>query len=820
MENILLGTYNNYYNRILKRLDTWAEYNTAFNMSGIDFPHYNFNPADGVDTKIVVGFGDYPVTEFENGGPDYLIVYNDNKLILSRWFIIDFNRTRQGQYELTLKRDVLADFYHYVEDSPAYVEKGVINDLENPLLCNNEGLVVNQIKKQEITLEDETKCPWLVMYLPKEVIKTTKPGTSGVVTIDVEQNDGFVYETLNSPITSWTYYNYADCPDLNHTHSLDYKTSDNYDHIFRINFNAGLVSSIQYKLSGEGSTVKDVTWTTNKSNLEKSEWQHNFTAAKQALDGTFKQHYSTLTSTLKTGLGYKSYNDIMAYNGKIIKDSTGKYYEVTVLPGKLQTLGWMFIGSDNLSSLYTTMRGYWNSAASQSVTPNTWAFSASIKLQQVQIILNERTDIETIVDFNEYTGNGTIDSPLFDAICMPYGEVIFTNPGDLLHHPTSSADRSLKIMSDLARQLGGTNGYAIDLQLLPYCPVQELIMHGQSSPTMYIPNVHQSSLTGHATGSNLITDIILVVNTANNEFDINKSVSITDDSDVSDTFKKKYINDCTLFRLCSPNYNGLFEFNIAKNGGIVDKFNVDLTLRPFTPYIHVNPNFGFLYGYDFNDIRGLVCGGDFSLVYLNDAWEAYEIQNKNYQALFDRQIQNLDRNNAINKQEALLTSALGTITGAARGAAAGSGEGKAGAYGALAGAAIGGTAAGIGGVIDYLNLQARQREGRDFLIDNYNLQLGNVQALPLSISKTSALTKNNKLFPFVEIYECSEEEKEAYYLKLKYDGMTIGKIGYMRDYTSNDNSQFFKAKLIRMTIMEDAHIINEINNELSKGVYI
>ena len=106
-------------------------------------------------------------------------------------------------------------------------------------------------------------------------------------------------------------------------------------------------------------------------------------------------------------------------------------------------------------------------------------------------------------------------------------------------------------------------------------------------------------------------------------------------------------------------------------------------------------------------------------------------------------------------------------------------------------------------------------------MDRFSLQLGNVRAIPNSITKTSALTANRKNFPFVEIYTCSDVEKEAYYNKLRYDGMTIGKIDTMDNYISDDNSNYFKGRLVRiLSFMDDAHIANEINNELSKGVYI
>ena len=237
----------------------------------------------------------------------------------------------------------------------------------------------------------------------------------------------------------------------------------------------------------------------------------------------------------------------------------------------------------------------------------------------------------------------------------------------------------------------------------------------------------------------------------------------------------------------------------------------------------MNPDFNLLYGQDFNDQRGLICGGDFSLGIINDAWNVYEIQNKNYQAIFDRQIQNLDVNNAIARQEAGWGMAAGVLSGAASGAAGGAIVG--GGWGALAGGIIGAGTSAIGGALDLANLQKRQQETRNYAIDNYNLQLGNVQALPYSITKTSALTFNNKMFPFIEIYECTEEEKQAYYKKIIWNGMTIGIIDVITNYESGYWSKYFRGKLIALYNEEGSNsvenrIVEAINDELMKGVFI
>jgi hypothetical protein len=78
-----------------------------------------------------------------------------------------------------------------------------------------------------------------------------------------------------------------------------------------------------------------------------------------------------------------------------------------------------------------------------------------------------------------------------------------------------------------------------------------------------------------------------------------------------------------LYRLVSPNYSGQFEFNLSKMFTNTVSFNVDYTYKPFNPYIHINPVFSGLYGNDWDDARGLICGGDFSLAVVNDAWTQY-----------------------------------------------------------------------------------------------------------------------------------------------------------------------------------------------------
>ena len=793
-----LERFNNYFNRKVIRYESLSDYqdNAQDDFIPVDsegnMTPFDFNPNDNITTEIIANGVPFD--------PDYFLLLDANGDIVSRWFVLEQKRNRQGQWLYFLRRDVLADSYNELAEAPLYVEKGIISDITSPLLTNNEELRVNQIKKEEILLKDKSACAWLVMYLKKGVLGTTAVGSGGKVTLDVPKNEEFIYETLTTPITTWSYYQYvANDYKVRNSCALYIRLKDGFaPRKFIINAN-GQVSFTTDGVSTDSNLVRNVA---SDSNIKSS----------------YALQLSNIYSNLDSELGYKTLTSIMAYNDKIIKDSLGKYYRVNVVARTSYEADTPFIASGNAPTTKGIMNTCWNSANASSQTANDKAFKAIINYTPYRIVLQEITDLQTEVDFSAYTGGGTTDSMLFDAICMPYGEITEFIGFEVSIELSTTRERSLRAMNSIATQL--TSQYVLDFQLLPYCPVQNVLNdYYDEEGKIAILDDAIDGLTVFANNGGAVTDAILVCPSSNITFDIEKSIAISDVSDVPDTYKIKYLNDCTLVRLCSPNYNGLFDMNIAKNGGKIKRFNVDVTLRPFNPYIHVNPEFDFLYGEDFNDARGLICGGDFSLGIINDAWNTYEIQNKNYQAIFDRQIQNLDINNAINMQEAQWGAVAGTVQGASAGAIGGAMVG--GGYGAVAGAAIGGVASGIGGAMDVSNVKKRQEEARSYAIDNYNLQLGNVRALPYSITKTSALTFNNKLFPFVEIYECSEEEKEAYYLKLKYNGMTVGRIDIINSYKSEDNSNYFRAKLIRLLdISEDNHYVETINEELMKGVFI
>lgn len=233
------------------------------------------------------------------------------------------------------------------------------------------------------------------------------------------------------------------------------------------------------------------------------------------------------------------------------------------------------------------------------------------------------------------------------------------------------------------------------------------------------------------------------------------------------------------------------------------------------------PKLKGLYGDNFvsiDDARGLICGGDMSLPQLSNEWANYQLQNKTYNEVFVREIKHMDVQNDINKQGALAQAIVAPITGGAAGAAAGAQVG--GVYGAIAGAAVGAIGGGVTAGIDYANTVKMMEENRQYAIDMYGYNLQNIQAVPTSLTKTSALTYNTRVWPFIEYYTCTEAERKALKDKIKYNGMTIMKVGQLSDYLLGKDN-FYKGKLIRLPDVKlDGHMAFEIYNELNKGVYL
>lgn len=795
--NLYFLKYNNYYNRQLKYLPNIADYQDY--ILGV-LERVNFNPNDGVSTKQVINWkGDIP---------DYIIAV-DNGVINSRWFVIDSTRLLTGQFQVNLFRDTLADYYNEIQYAPIFVEKAML-DASNPLIFNDEDMTVNQIRQQPRLLYDVTKCPWIVGYIPADSDLNSKTvsatyNTANNPDITVENiSDWPLAPYLETPgyyqakkYTGFRYsyieageYSRRTCKNIYRgvsTESVDIRTDNIWD-------GAGTNTPANGYYDGNNDYAGTYYYSSVAPNALPTSRAWNEYATKIRTDTTYQSYINGYFESLYDFLNEAQYEELTSLQGQTILDTTANVLykiRVNISPVTKETslASESAIKSKLISFIPTPVGG---TAVNKTFTAVLEGYEITLSLDQVQ------TSISVSLSNDRYH----LEDQPYDMFCIPYGKVkVFELEEGFITQKIGTS-----LASNIAKELGTDIIY--DVQILPYCPVQ------------YAWNDEYNYIDLTKTKYSLIKDqdnkkASVLIWCRNSNFNFNIECYIPDSNYAID---KKVKSQTEKYRLVSPNYGSAFEFNPYKNGG-VNFLRVDCSYKPFNPYIRVAPLFNELYGYGGQyDSRGLILSGDFSISQLSNAWANYELQNKNYQAIFDRQIQHMEVENKYQR----INDIIGSITGAGTAAVAGGMTGamigtSGGPYGAIAGAAIGATAGVAAGIGDIFMKEQLRNEAIDYTKDQFGYQLGNIQALPTALAKTTALNINNSLVPMLETYTCTQEEKNAFRNKIEYNGMTVMAIGTMSQYTEG----YFKGKLIRLeSINDDFHIVNTIASELYKGVYL
>lgn len=808
--NLYIYSYNNYYNRIVKKAgDLLSDYESFLHYGPIQGV-YGFTPGNGINTIQVLGSS----VDMYDGKGDYLIAHDPiTNEIDSRWFIIDSVRTRAGQYNLTLRRDLMVDYYDAIIDAPCFIEKATLTS-DNPLIFNKESIRVNQIKQSEKELKDATGSAWIVGYYDSKKLQEQPELFSLDIPFQDQEYDIAVPKTYEEWIgdNSFPYRGPVNGGFLKVRTKVRKEVAREDTVIGTYTLYPWIQNNNKYKTSTTTSTSITSLNQSNKLEPVPADELYNLLIKNNV-------NFMNLLNTHFSGGNQEVVDELLKYNNKIVRfvDGQGGYVfkEIEIIPHAKSSGDTPITAGGLYTNLYNKFRDTyidWSGSIA-----NQYSFEAFVTYEEYGIQVSDVAQNAIKVSFPAATASKLTDAP-YSMFALPYNDIT-------INGVNISGKKNFQLASQLAIQASSA---LYDLQLLPYCPMAGKIV----------------DVDGELTVDNLsegvdyvkITDGFSPPQTIGYVF-FPSSCSFTLDIPISgysqDSFDTKMTNECDMFRLCSPNFNGQFEFNIAKNGGITN-FNVDCTYLPYQPYIHVNPSFSLLYGKDFNDARGLICGGDFSLARMNNAWETYKLNNKNFQEIFDRQIENMEVQQSAAREQDAWSLAAGVFTGAAAGGMAGNSVAP-GPVGAIAGAVVGAGLGIAGGIADY-NINERLRnEALDYTKDNFGYQLENIQALPQSITKITAYNYNNKIFPILEHYSCTETEKEAVANKIAYNGMTTMVIGKIKDYINNTWSYgnikskgYIKGKLINLELpiihkqglhAESYDVFNAISGELDKGVF-
>ena len=88
----------------------------------------------------------------------------------------------------------------------------------------------------------------------------------------------------------------------------------------------------------------------------------------------------------------------------------------------------------------------------------------------------------------------------------------------------------------------------------------------------------------------------------------------------------------------------------------------------------------------------------------------------------------------------------------------------------------------------------------------------------------ASINTDFRIFPFVEVYDTTPQDKENFDNLIKYNGMTIMVMGFMEQYLQANTETFFQASVVRFTdfigVENEYTLVSDINNELEMGLYI
>lgn len=752
----------------------------------------NFKPNDGVNAEQIVNW--------HGENPDYMIVCEEGtSAIVSRWFVTESARLRNGQFRMSLQRDLPADYYDEIMSATVFLERGWINDTRSAFLYQDETLSFNQIRQSTRYLWDETYMPWIVGYIPRDQ-------AGGTITVKMTAPIGDVYELeQGQTLESFASQNHLDRPAWTDavvgvdfavigrsgisavygTNTVAYQRRELTSAPVMITAEPADVIQpllMRYKPSGVSAWANAITnLMQNRSITQADISGTNFDAINAMTNKIIKtadgQFYKIVTSIRQMLTSWDGYTDAD------FVDNAPQQINATIR-NVITTSGSSFEQNPNIDQ--TTLYNYTNFAI--------YGTTITAELQHV-------SEFETlIVDIPAPAMRKHLDAEPFDVFCMPFSN------GSVYASPTSSetyiGSRSINqiIATGVTNPESGA-AKIFDVQVLPYCPIANIM--GVRNGKTYVNYDFADSTIRVADGES--TRIVGFMWWMSGASTITKTRKLPARIyPASNALDGKVRAQYEFARICSPSYSNMFEFVPVKNGG-VDRFLIQMQVKPFNPWIKVTPFFEFLYGTQdvYHDARGLVLQGDFSMAQASDAWVNYELENKNYQAIFNRQIENLEFKSRMAIANDVMSAASGVASQTAM-------FGK-----------TGGVLSAIGGAADIAMSYAQRAEGIDLERDLFRMRIGNIKAIPNGIAKTSALSPLNTLVPTLEIWTTTPDEQQLVDTYITETSMLCGFItSDISRYMSPELPRtYIKGQIIRIDVPDDAHVAHEINRILSQGLY-
>lgn len=846
--------YNDYFNREIKYQEKLSDYTDSLDYTVINSVNFDIN--DNVNAALVVPEGSAATDEQVTTGiwrhGTYMIAQDvgdtNDTIDITRWFVLEAEFIRQGRYKLTLRRDLVSDFLNPLLTSTVYVEKGYIRNNTtaiadyNPIAFNQESFTANQIKKSETPIKDKAGCKWVVGYLNKNAYQEAQ-------TIKTYSNTALTPNFEYSSLANSPFANYVDTTTLEPI-PLCYIQSLEAEFDVHYYASAQTGGSYYHYVVGKNNATRTESSASNYKGYIKCTADPVLPISLSSTAyGAPKGNYEDMIDTIEQQYDYivdqPTWEAALNKGGKVVYFSdTDKYYRIVIEETRATTAAMRVDPNTDTASNYQRLKRFVTTGAQPCYISQDSANNFTIKVslsKKISLRLIEEANDGYSFWYNPQALNRTINEA-FDAFAIPVLDDYTFFVRDKTVGVTNFFSADYNSAFAVGQELTDITTTALDLQLLPYAPIPDdwfsthtviqadLDREGNKMPSSYLG---KEILEIHPPRDSEGRDYA-IVNSEDETKEMNfifflsstqfsKVIPFEDTNDYSSIEKVKCINQLDTWRLESGDYSSAFEFNMARNGSVA-YFEVDCAYKPYSPYIHISPNFGGLYGSDFNDTRGLICSNtNYSLPRITDAWESYERNNVNYLNAWNRQLENMDINREYQRRRETAQAWAGAVSAAGSGAIMGTAAGKLGVGTAIGAAAGGAASLGLGYYDRYLNDQL-YKENKQYAQDQFDMNLQNIQALPNTMTAAGAMNPNNKVFPQLTFYSCSDLERETFLQKLKWDGMSIGVLtDNIADYVNPDKKSYFKGRLVYMPLEDadiESHEMSELANEVAKGILI
>lgn len=745
----------------------------------------------------------------------------------TRWYVTSYVYMNGGQVTLYLQRDVIGEFGF--DNCFGKIERGYTDSFlkyrkelsVNEILKERKKLTPNTFKYGNYEVNTHNNELWGIMYFVKPT--------------GLNPNTGEPYpEQVNINIPAFA-PNYVTYPLL-----------DNGARVFRqgnsniyVNFKVRIGSNVNYTYFMVRIVFNyETSWTysisINKTIISaSSSWDFHIDVTPSTIavtDDTIREDiirklFSNIASNMTTGtvsttgitfprlpnLPFEEVN----YTNQIVKDGDIFYYYTSEESVEKSN------GNVNSNKFYSFVETFKNTSYVIDMygVQTTYTVTRIYDILQASIYGESNPSITMSSSFesliktytrtqlsNEESGNITIDTTQ-QLVDEPYSVLAFPLFNCKITGDSSTYNiqrpQAFMIFNTVIQYLSGENPYLVDAQIYPYCPV----------------------LTGVASQLNGYPFFKISSNT----YIHNCEVQLLPKSDV----KKEYIE--RNYSIVSPEQSGKFNFQfydyineiIDNNGTNMAKMTVSIktALKPFgivaSAVIHptLNSLMGITYASDLRGSQPTSNGFECSLS--SNAFETYKRQNSNYQQIFKLQqdeLQLTHETEKVNENTSAVVNTLTSTTMGAIGGAALGGGGWTGIAGAVAGGAAAGATVGIASAIQI----AQNDKLREFETyqqqQNFDLQIGTIKNIPNSINRISSFNEIilQDFWFVIEIYECSDYEKEIVDYFIDNYGYGIGVFSFISNFYKE--GWFIRSTLVTSNFLPNLHEIAA--KEFMRGIYI